>query len=77
VVRRYSDFVWFREALTLLYPGYPVPPVKKKGNYKRYDDKYLIKKMLILEKFLNTLVAIPELFSEPLFEKFLMTTNPK
>jgi hypothetical protein len=77
VNRRYSDFVWFRDTLSLLYPLFPVPPLKKKGNFKRYDDKYLIKKMLILEKFLNTLVSIEELYSEPLFESFLTIGDPK
>lgn len=61
----------------MLYPGYPIPPLKKKGNFKRYDDKYLIKKMLILERFLNAIVSIAELFSEPLFERFLTVNNPK
>jgi hypothetical protein len=47
VVRRHSDFEWLRDTLALLYAGYPIPPIKKKGNFKRYEDKYLIKKMLI------------------------------
>ena len=33
--------------------------------------------MLILEKFLNTLVSIEELYSEPLFESFLTIGDPK
>ena len=69
--------MWLRDALVMLYPGYPIPPLKKKGNFKRYDDKYLTKKMLILERFLNSIISINELFSDPLFEKFLTVTLPK
>lgn len=77
VMRRYSDFVWLRDTLATTYPGIPVPPLKKKGNFKRYEDKYLFKKMLILEKFLNALVVIPELYSDILFEKFLTMVGGK
>jgi len=42
----------------MMNPGYPLPPIAKKGNFKRYDDKYLTKKMLILEKFLNVIINI-------------------
>lgn len=77
VTRRYSDFVWLRETFLLLCPGYPLPPVAKRGSFKRYDDKYLTKKMLILEKFLNAVVLIPQVFSHPLFESFLTIADQK
>lgn len=48
VSRRYSDFVWLREVFMMMHPGYPIPPAAKKGNFKRYDDKYLNKKRIIL-----------------------------
>ena len=48
VKRRYSDFSWLRDAFLALHPGYPIPPIAKKKNRVRYDDKYLGKKMYIL-----------------------------
>jgi hypothetical protein len=71
VERRYSDFEWVRDILQWLHPGLPVPPIAKKGQFRRYDDKHLKKRMMILEMFLNKLLEIPELRAEPAVENFL------
>lgn len=57
--------------LERLHPGLPVPPIAKKGKYRRYDDKHLNKRRMILEKFLNKIAQIPELKVDQLFENFL------
>ncbi len=36
VNRRYSEFAWLKDTLSLLYPGYPIPPVAKKSKVARY-----------------------------------------
>lgn len=59
VERRYSDFEWLKKNLELLHPGLPVPPIAKKGQFRRYDDKHLWKRVMILEMFLNKLMEIP------------------
>jgi len=41
------------------HPGLPVPPIAKKGSYRRSDEKHLNKRRMILEMFLNELVQIP------------------
>jgi hypothetical protein len=41
-----------------MHPGLPIPPITKKGKFRRYDEKHLIKKMLILEKCLNKMISI-------------------
>ena len=71
VERRYSDFLWLKTTLELLHPGLPVPPIAKKGGYRRYDDKHLQKRLMILEMFLNKLVQIPELKGDQILENFL------
>ncbi len=71
VERRYSDFEWLKKNLQLLHPGLPVPPIAKKGQFRRYDDKHLWKRVMILEMFLNKLMEIPELKAEVLVENFL------
>ena len=71
VDRRYSDFLWLKETLEFLHPGIPVPPIAKKGQYRRYDDKHLRKRMMILEMFMNKILQIPELRAEQIVENFL------
>jgi sorting nexin-7/30/sorting nexin-8 len=65
VERRYSDFEWLKDMLQWLHPGLPVPPIAKKGQFRRYDDKHLKKRMMILEMFVNKLLEIPQLRAEP------------
>lgn len=69
--RRYSDFEWLKETLAALHPGLPVPPIAKKGQFRRYDDKHIKKRMMILEMFLNKLLAIPEFKAEQIIENFM------
>jgi hypothetical protein len=73
--RRYSDFEWLREKLQHLYPGLPIPPLSKKGQFRRYDDKHLRKRTLMLEMFLSKVVSMPELKSEVIFKDFITITD--
>ena len=63
--------MWLKNTLESLHPGLPVPPIAKKGQYRRYDDKHLHKRLMILEMFLNKLAQIPELKGDQIFENFL------
>lgn len=67
VDRRYNDFLWLKTTMERMHPGLPVPPIAKKGQYRRYDDKYLNKRRMILEMFLNKLVQIPEIKADQIF----------
>lgn len=64
VERRYSDFEWLKDILEWLHPGMPIPPIAKKGQFRRYDDKHLKKRMMILEMFLKKILEAPELRAE-------------
>ncbi len=57
VQRRYSDFDNLRKLLSKFYPGFNVPPLpnKKMGN-KRFDKKFIEKRMKFLELFINSVV---------------------
>jgi hypothetical protein len=77
VSRRYSDFEWLRDVFSTLNPGYPIPPAAKKGKIVRYDDKYLTKRRIVLEKFVNALVNIPEIAADILLENFLLIREQK
>ena len=59
----------------MLHPGLPIPPIAKKGQYRRYDDKHLRKRMMILEMFLNKLLEIPELRAETVLEQFISISD--
>ena len=75
VERRYSDFEWLKKTLEFYHPGLPIPPIAKKGQYRRSDDKHLRKRQIILEMFLNKLVQIPEIKADQIFENFLKFEN--
>ena len=57
VQRRYSDFDNLRKLLIKFYPGFNVPPLpnKKMGN-KRFDKKFIKKRMKFLELFINSVI---------------------
>jgi hypothetical protein len=56
-----------KQTLEALHPGIPVPPIAKKGQFRRYDDKHLNKRMMILEMFLNKILQVPELRANQIF----------
>ena len=57
VHRRYSDFIWLRECLRMLYPAELVPilPKKKMGN-RRFEEDFIKKRMNQLQEFLNLIL---------------------
>lgn len=67
VYRRFSEFEWMRTTLGTMNPGCPLPPLPKKGKVVHYEDKYLTKRMYILEKQLNSIAKVPELGADLLF----------
>ena len=57
VNRRYSDFVWLREALCSLFPTTFIPqlPKKKMGN-RRFEDDFIEKRLKGLQFFLDEIL---------------------
>lgn len=72
VRRRYSDFDWFHQIITILFPSCIIPPTpKKKMGADRFGDAFLQKRARNLEKFLNCLLADPIIRNSQLFYDFL------
>ena len=68
VRRRYSDFEWLRIVLVKFYPRLYVPPIpNKKIGSRRFEVDFVEKRMIFLQKFINSILA-SETFkaSEPL-----------
>ena len=57
VNRRYSDFIWLREALLSLFPAVIIPqlPKKKMGN-RRFDEDFVEKRLEGLQNFLDDIL---------------------
>ena len=69
--RRFNDFVWLRSYLMMAYRGVPVPPIPEKTTIRSFDEKHIEYRMKVLERFLNTLIRIPETCSDLMLEAFL------
>lgn len=57
VFRRYNDFLWLRNTLKKIHPGYYLPPLpgKKMGN-RRFESDFVEKRMKMLNLFLDDLM---------------------
>ena len=72
VNRRYSDFVWLREALCALFPTNFIPqlPKKKMGN-RRFEEDFIEKRMKGLQFFLDEILKDENLKSADPLVTFL------
>ena len=72
VNRRYSDFVWLREALCSLFPTTFIPqlPKKKMGN-RRFEEDFIEKRMKGLQFFLDEILKNENLKSADPLVTFL------
>ena len=72
VNRRYSDFVWLREALCSLFPTTFIPqlPKKKMGN-RRFEEDFIEKRMKGLQFFLDEVLKNENLKSADPLVTFL------
>ncbi|ORY25951.1 Vps5 C terminal like-domain-containing protein [Naematelia encephala] len=61
VLRRFSDFLWLFDALTLNNPGVIVPPVPDKHPFGRFQDQFIETRRQALERCLNKVTSHPVL----------------
>lgn len=54
-----------------MYPGLPIPPIPRKTALRSFEDSHLEERMVCFERFVNRLLQIPELCSDPVLEDFL------
>jgi sorting nexin-1/2 len=70
-LRRYSDFLWLYETLSLNNPGVVVPPAPEKHPFGRFDDQFVQQRRLALEKCIQKIVNHPVLCKDADLKLFL------
>ncbi|KAK0467060.1 Vps5 C terminal like-domain-containing protein [Desarmillaria tabescens] len=71
VLRRYSDFLWLYEQLSLNNPGVVVPPVPEKNTFGRFDDQFVRQRRFALEKCIQKIANHPILGKDTDLKMFL------
>lgn len=61
VRRRFNDFVWLRNTLTKMYPGFYIPPLPEKGVKRSFEEEYVNDRMKNLQIFLDQVSEHPEI----------------
>ncbi|XP_050532436.1 sorting nexin-30-like isoform X2 [Daktulosphaira vitifoliae] len=76
--RRYNDFIWLRQNMTVEYQDRIIPPLPAKhtilGQLDRYSKEFVSCRMNLLERFLARLVCHP-IFSEDRHLRVFLTAN--
>lgn len=71
VLRRYSDFLWLYETLSINNPGVVVPPVPEKNPFGRFDDQFVRQRRFGLEKCIQKIANHPVLGKDTDLRLFL------
>ncbi|KAI0731336.1 Vps5 C terminal like-domain-containing protein [Earliella scabrosa] len=71
VLRRYSDFLWLYETLSMNNPGVVVPPVPDKNPFGRFDEEFVQQRRLGLEKCIQKIANHPVLQKDTDLKLFL------
>ncbi|TCD71851.1 Vacuolar protein sorting-associated protein 5 [Steccherinum ochraceum] len=73
VLRRYSEFLWLYETLSVNNPGVVVPPVPEKNAYGlgRFESTFVEQRRSALEKCVMKIAVHPVLQKDPDFKLFL------
>ena len=73
--KRYSDFLWLRNTLSLMYSNCVIPPLCKKNYVDRFSEALINKRMRSLEKFMNGLLIHPLIKNSQILFDFLSVQN--
>ena len=73
--KRYSDFLWLRNTLALMYSNCVIPPLCKKNYVDRFSEALINKRMRSIEKFLNGLLIHPLIKNSQILFDFLSVEN--
>ncbi len=71
VLRRYSDFLWLYETLSLNNPGVVVPPVPEKSSFGRFESQFIQQRRMALEKCVQKIANHPVLAKDLDLKVFL------
>ena len=76
VFRRYKNFLWLKEILKKLYPGYVIPPLpSKKIGSRRFEKDFINKRMKFLNYFINDICKNELYKSSDILISFLSTID--
>ena len=75
--KRYSDFLWLKKMLSLIYINCVVPPLCKKNFTDRFTDYLIEKRMRSIEKFMDGILEHPLLRNSEIVKDFLSVINNK
>ena len=73
--KRYSDFLWLRKTLSLMYSNCVIPPLCKKNYVDRFNETLINKRMRSIEKFINGLLIHPLIKNSQILFDFLSVQN--
>ena len=71
VLRRYSDFLWLYETLSMNNPGVVVPPVPDKNTFGRFAEDFVQQRRMALEKCIQKIANHPVLQKDTDLKMFL------
>ena len=73
--KRYSDFLWLRKTLSLMYSNCVIPPLCKKNYVDRFNEALINKRLRSIEKFMNGLLIHPLIKNSQILFDFLSVEN--
>ena len=75
VRKRYSDFEWLRNALSVQYVGSVIPPLCKKNYGDRFTEALVLKRTRLLQKFMEGLIVHPLMRHSQILYDFISCEN--
>ena len=75
VRKRYSDFEWLRNALSIQYVGCVIPPLCKKNYGDRFTEGLVLKRKRLLQKFMEGILVHPLMRDSQIFYDFISINN--
>ena len=75
VRKRYSDFEWLRNILSVHYPQCVIPPLCKKKFGDRFNEKFVNKRARLLQKFMEGILVHPLMRNSEIFYDFISCDN--
>ena len=75
VRKRYSDFEWLRNALSMQYVGCVLPPLCNKNYGDRFTEALVLKRKRLLQKFMEGILVHPLMRDSQIFYDFISINN--
>ena len=73
--KRYSDFEWLRNILSLIYINCVIPPLCKKNYTDRFSEVLIAKRTRSIEKFMKGILIHPLIRNDEIFYNFISTES--